>query len=171
MFVMTQLLGFIPSARTLWLLAGGGGLMTILAVLIPGAQGIALALTFGWYFVVLVLAGVDAWLSKADRVQVSRTAIGKLSIGRDNPVTLTIKSGQNRHKSPPFNYQIRDGVPQDLPGTPQLISGRLEPNTSKNTTYTVHPYRRGEYAWQGIYVRQLGEIGRASCRERVLMPV
>jgi uncharacterized protein (DUF58 family) len=167
MFVMTQLLGFIPSARTLWLLAGGGGLMTILAILIPGAQGIAIALTFGLYLVVLVLAGVDAWLSRADRVQVSRATIGKLSIGRDNPVTLTISAGQVGGKARQFNYQIRDGVPQDLPGTPELIAGVQSTGTIGSIGYTVHPYRRGEYDWQGIYVRQLSRWGLAWQQWRV----
>jgi uncharacterized protein (DUF58 family) len=167
MFVMTQLLGFIPSARTLWLVAGGGGLTTILAVLIPGVQGIAIALTFAWYLVVLALAGVDAWLSKADRVQVSRSPIGKLSIGRDNPVTLTVQAGQASGKIRQFNYQIRDGVPQDLPGTPELIAGVQSTGTIGTSSYTVHPYRRGEYEWQGIYVRQLSRWGLAWQQWRV----
>jgi uncharacterized protein (DUF58 family) len=166
---MSQIFGFIPSARTLWLLGGGGLVSTMIAVFMPAPQGMVIAtlLTFSWYVAILILASIDAARVKAERVQVSRLELGKLSIGRNNPVTLTIKSGQNRHKSPPFNYQIRDGVPPDLPGTPQLISGRLEPNTSKTTTYTVHPYRRGEYQWSGIYVRQLGGWGLAWHQWRV----
>ncbi|WP_309742083.1 DUF58 domain-containing protein, partial [Chamaesiphon sp. OTE_20_metabat_361] len=164
---MTQLLGFIPSARTLWLLAGGGGLTMVLAVLIPGAQGIAIALTFAWYIGILVLAGVDAWLSRADRVQVSRSPIGKLSIGRDNPVSLTVQAVSVPGKVRQFNYQIRDGVPQDLPGTPELIAGVQNTGTSDTIAYTVHPYRRGEYDWQGIYVRQLSRWGLAWQQWRV----
>jgi uncharacterized protein (DUF58 family) len=166
---MSQIFGFIPSARTLWLLGGGGLVSTTIAVFMPPTQGIAIAalLTFGWYVAILILASIDASRVTADRVQVSRSELGKLSIGRDNPVTLTIKAGQNRRKSPPINYQIRDGLPPDLPGTPELISGRLEAHESQTTTYTVHPYRRGEYAWQGIYVRQLGGWGLAWQQWRV----
>jgi uncharacterized protein (DUF58 family) len=164
---MNQFIGFIPSARTLWLLAGGGIFTIILASLMPAQQDIAIVLTFAWYLIVLILAGIDAWRSKAERVQVSRGQLGKLSIGRDNPVTLTIQAGQNRDRSRQFKYQIRDGVPQDLPGTPELISGVQTTGTSDTITYTVHPYRRGEYEWQGIYVRQLSGWGLAWQQWRV----
>jgi uncharacterized protein (DUF58 family) len=158
---MTQFIGFTPSARTLLLLAVGGVFTTMLATLIPAQRGIAIGLTFVWYFIILILAGIDAWWSKADRVQVSRSQLGKLSIGRDNPVTLTIQSGQNSGKPRQINYQIRDGVPQDLPGSPETITGVQTTATSETIAYTVHPYRRGEYEWQGIQVRQLGRWGLA----------
>jgi uncharacterized protein (DUF58 family) len=164
---MIQLIGFIPSARTLWLLAGGGLFSTILAVLIPTAGGVSILLTFAWYLIVLLLAGIDAGQSKSDRVQVSREQLGKLSIGRDNPVKLTIQAAQNPGKARQFHYQIRDGVPQDLPGTPELISGRLPTANSQTMTYTVHPYQRGEYEWQGIQVRQLSKWGLAWHQWRV----
>ena len=165
---MAQIFGFIPSAKTLWLLAGGGLVSTLIAVLVPEQGiGIGLVLTFGWYSIVLILAGIDAWSSKGDRVQVSREELGKLSITRDNPVTLTIQAGKSGGKSRQFSYQIQDGVPQDLPGTPQLISGRLESGNIQTTTYTVHPYQRGEYAWQGIQVRQLSSWGLAWQQWRV----
>jgi uncharacterized protein (DUF58 family) len=162
-------MGFIPSARTLWLLSGWGLVSTILASLLPMPQGIggAVLLTIGFYLAILILAGIDAQGVKADRVEVSRSELGKLSIGRDNPVTLTIRSGQHRDKTRQFRYQIRDGVPQDLPSTPELISGSLVAGTSETTSYTVHPYRRGEYEWQGIYVRQLGAWGLAWQQWRV----
>jgi uncharacterized protein (DUF58 family) len=166
---MPQILRFIPSAKTLWLLAGGGLVSTIIAVLIPAPQGIGLAvlLTFGWYVIILALAVIDGVLGKVDRVQVSRAELGKLSIGRDNPVIITVQAGAGKSKSRQFNYQIRDGVPQDLPGSPELIVGRLEVGQSENLTYTVHPYCRGEYEWQGIHVRQLGKWGLAWQQWRV----
>ena len=166
---MNQILGFIPSAKTLWLLVGGGFVSTLIAVLVPAPLGIGLGvlLTLGWYVIILLLAGIDGVLGKADRVQVSRSELGKLSIGRDNPVTITVQAGTGKSKSRQFNYQLRDGVPQDLPGSPELISGLLEVGKSENHTYTVHPYRRGEYEWQGIYVRQLGRWGLAWQQWRV----
>jgi uncharacterized protein (DUF58 family) len=166
---MNQIIGFIPSAQTLWLLAGGGLFTTLFAIFIPIPQriGIAIVMTLAWYLAILLLAGIDAWLSKADRVAVSRDRLGKLSIGRDNPVTLTIRSSQNSGKSQQFSYQICDGVPQDLAATPPLISGRLEKGHSHTASYTVHPYRRGEYEWQGIQVRQSSRWGLAWHQWRV----
>jgi uncharacterized protein (DUF58 family) len=166
---MNQILSFIPSAKTLWLLASGGFVSTIIAVLIPAPQGILLAIlvTFAWYFIILILAVIDAVRGKPDRVQVSREQLGKLSIGRDNPVKIRIQAGQTSGKSRQLIYQIRDGAPQDLPGMPELITGQLESGNSQTSTYTVHPYRRGEYEWQGIQVRQLGKWGLAWQQWRV----
>jgi uncharacterized protein (DUF58 family) len=166
---MQQILSFIPSAKTLWLLASGGFVTTVIAILIPAPQGIsiAIALTFIWYLLILILAGIDGGRNQADRLQVSREQLGKLSIGRDNPVSITIQAGQAGKKSRQFQYQIRDGAPQDLPGTPELITGRLESGKSQTSTYTVHPYHRGEYEWQGIQVRQLGAWGLAWQQWRV----
>jgi uncharacterized protein (DUF58 family) len=166
---MQQILSFIPSAKTLWLLASGGFVTTVIALLIPAPQGISIAitLTFVWYLLILILAGIDAGRNQSDRVRVSRAQLGKLSIGRDNPVTITIEAGQTGKKSRQFQYQIRDGSPQDLPGTPELIAGRLESGKSQTNTYTVHSYHRGEYEWQGIQVRQLGAWGLAWQQWRV----
>jgi uncharacterized protein (DUF58 family) len=166
---MKQILSFIPSAKTLWLLASGGFVTTIIAILIPAPQeiSISIVLTVIWYLVILILAVIDAGRNQADRIQVSREPLGKMSIGRDNPVTITIQAGQTSGKSRQFNYQIRDGAPQDLPGTPELIAGRLESGKSQTSTYTVHPYQRGEYEWQGIQVRQLGAWGLAWRQWRV----
>lgn len=166
---MPQFINFIPSGRTLWLLASGGLFSTIVAILIPAPQGIVIATisTFGWYFGILILASIDAWRGKSSRVNVSREQLGKLSIGRDNPVKLTIESPQCQRKGQQFSYQIRDGAPQDLAATPELISGSIEPGTNKSIAYTVHPYSRGEYDWQGIQVRQLSPWGLAWHQWRV----
>jgi uncharacterized protein (DUF58 family) len=167
---MNQILRFVPSAKTLWLLAGGGLVNTMIAVLIPAPLGISIALflTVVWYLIILVLAGVDAVSRQTDQIEVSRVPLGKLSIGRDNLVTINIKAEQVSGKqSRPAIYQIRDGVPQDLPGTPALIAGSLARGHSQTSTYTVHPYRRGEYEWQGIQVRQLGRWGLAWQQWRV----
>jgi uncharacterized protein (DUF58 family) len=164
---MNRIISFIPSARTLWLLASGGVVTTLLAILVPARLGIAIVLTFVWYFSLIIIAGIDAWRSKADRIEVSRELLGKLSIGRDNPVTLTISSPQAGGKTRQFSYQIRDGSPQDLAATPELIAGVSKTGTSETIAYTVHPYRRGEYEWQGIYVRQLSGWGLAWHQWRV----
>jgi uncharacterized protein (DUF58 family) len=166
---MTRFIGFIPSARTIWLLAVGGFAITMIAIFLPAPLGITLAifLTCGWYLLILGLAGIDAWRSKADRLQVTREQLGKLSIGRDNLVTLTVQSIASRGKSRQFSYQIRDGVPADLTVNNEPLSGQLAAGDTQTITYPVHPYRRGEYQWQGIAVRQLGAWGLAWQQWRV----
>ncbi|WP_310486529.1 DUF58 domain-containing protein [Chamaesiphon sp. VAR_69_metabat_338] len=166
---MTRFIGFIPSARTLWLLAGGGLAITIIAIFLPAPLGVTLAtvLTCAWYLLILGLAGIDAWRSKTDRIQVQREQLGKLSIGRDNLVTLTVQSIASSATSRQFSYQIRDGVPADLAVNNEPISGKLAGGDPQTITYPVHPYRRGEYQWQGIAVRQLGAWGLAWQQWRV----
>ncbi len=166
---MPQFVSFIPSGRTLWLLVGGGVVNTIVGILIPAPQGIFVAsvLTVGWYLTLLILAGIDAGRSQVDRVIVSREPLGKLSIGRDNSIVLTIAAAPSLNQARQFRYQIRDGVPQDLPATPELISGIVSPDNSQSIAYTVHPYSRGEYDWQGIHVRQLSRWGLAWQQWRV----
>jgi uncharacterized protein (DUF58 family) len=166
---MPQFLSFIPSGRTVWLLAGGGVVNTILAILIPAPLGIAVGtgLTFGWYLTILILAGIDAWRSKPERVIVSREQLGKLSIGRDNSVKLSIAAPPILDKARQFRYQIRDGVPPDLAAMPELISGMVNADNPQSIAYTVHPYSRGEYDWQGIQIRQLSRWGLAWQQWRV----
>lgn len=151
---MNRLIGFIPSARTLWLLAGGGIFWTLVAIVLPIDNRIALAIlgSLAWYAIVLSVAAIDAWRTQGDRISVTRQELGKLSIGRDNPVQITVNAPTGNRQ--PLRYQIRDGAPQDLPATPKLFAGTID-TERQDLTYTVHPYRRGEYAWQGIYVRQL----------------
>jgi uncharacterized protein (DUF58 family) len=166
---MTRFIGFIPSARTLWLLAGGGLFAPIVAIAIPAPLGItiAISITLAWYALILLLAGIDAARSKPDRIQVSREQLGKLSIGRDNLVMLTVQSIARSGKSRQLHYQIRDGLPADLAVTSEPIAGQLAAGATQTMTYPVHPYRRGEYQWQGIAVRQLSSWGLAWQQWRV----
>ncbi len=166
---MSQFIGFIPSGRTLWLLAGGGVVNMTIAMLIPAPQGIVIAatLTFAWYFAILILAAIDARRGRVDRIVVSREQLGKLSIGRDNSVKLTVQATTSPGKQQQFRYEIRDGVPQDLPPTPELIAGIISRSASQSIAYTVHPYSRGEYDWQAIQVRQLSPWGLAWQQWRV----
>jgi uncharacterized protein (DUF58 family) len=154
---IAQLWNWIPSSTFIALLIGGGMVATCLAVIIPGQAGLAAAigLTIIWYAVCLLLAIVDASRVTDSRIQVSREHLGKLSIGRDNPVKLVVQSAVGQKNLPPSSYQIRDFSPANLPGTPPLIAAQIPANSRQEHTYTVHPQQRGEYDWQGIQVRQL----------------
>jgi uncharacterized protein (DUF58 family) len=154
---IAQLWNWIPSSTLIALLIGGGLVATLVAVIIPGQAGLAAAigLTIIWYVICLLLAIVDASRVTNRRVQVSREHLGKLSIGRDNPVKLIVQSAAGQKNLPPSSYQIRDFSPANLPGTPPLITAQIPANSRQEHTYTVHPQQRGEYDWQGIQVRQL----------------
>jgi hypothetical protein len=87
----------IPSRRVYGLLllgtAVGLGLATVGSDLInPRFLGFSILLTLGFDAVVLGLMGLDGLTGKAHRVAVTRDRLERLSIGRENPVRLTVRS-------------------------------------------------------------------------------
>ena len=89
-------------------------------------------------------------------VQIARQVPPRLSIGRDNPIVLSVKSG-NR----PAQLQICDYYPAGFGVSTAALSTFLPANSSQELTYTVHPTQRGEFQWGDIQVRQLGAWGLA----------
>jgi uncharacterized protein (DUF58 family) len=156
---INQLWTWIPSGRLVSLLAIGGLIATLFAALLPNQIGLALLATLVWYVLLTLLAIVDATRVGNQQIQVSREKLGKLSIGRDNPIKIFVKATSGQKSQQKFSYQIRDFAPTNLPGNPNKITGQIAINGQKEHTYTVHPYQRGEYDWQGIQVRQLSPWG------------
>jgi uncharacterized protein (DUF58 family) len=164
---LNQLWSWIPSGRLVGLLLIGGLAATLFASLVPGGIGLALVGTLAGYILLLLLAIIDASRVAKYQIQVSREKLGKLSIGRDNPVKLLVKAGVGRGQYQKFSYQIRDFSPASMPGSPNTVEGKIPANSQQEHTYTVHPYQRGEYDWQGIQVRQLSPWGLAWQQWRV----
>jgi uncharacterized protein (DUF58 family) len=117
----------------------------------------AIALTLGFDGVVLLLAFLDGQWVKPVRVKVSRSLPSRLSIGRDNPVELTVQAGNS-----PAIVQIRDDYPQAFSASVSTLNLTLPiAQHTETLTYTVFPSERGEYAWGDLSVRQLGAWGLA----------
>jgi uncharacterized protein (DUF58 family) len=152
---INQLWTWIPSGRLVGLLAIGGLIATLFAALLPSQIGLALLGTLVWYVLLILLAIIDATQVGNQQIQVSREKLGKLSIGRDNPIKIFVKAPSGQKKQQKYSYQIRDFAPTNLPGNPNTIEGQIATNDQQEHTYIVHPYQRGEYDWQGIQVRQL----------------
>ena len=156
----------IPAQRLYLLLILGLGIAPLIAI--GSNPSISLLLTFLFDSIILSLGFWDAWRVKAGRVQVHPPSLSKLSIGRDNPINLTVDSGQEKAQ-----IAIRDGYPTDFTVSIPMLEATLAPHSSQQLTYTIHPQQRGEYQWQDIQVRQLGRWGLAwhdwkiSAREKV----
>jgi uncharacterized protein (DUF58 family) len=151
----------IPSRRVYQLLllgtAIGLGFATIGSDAInPQFLGLSILLTLGVDAAVLLLAVMDARRVKAGRAVVDREHSDRLSIGRDNPVQLTVKTGYR-----PAVLQIRDFYPPAFSTSSQLLKLSLPAHSSETLTYNVRPSKRGEYTWGDIQVRQLGAWGLA----------
>jgi len=149
----------IPSRRVYQLLLLGTA-MGLIATLIGGDAinpmllSTAIVSTLAWDGVVLLLAWWDSRQVKDHRVEVIRHCPLRLSIGRENPVQLTVSTTDR-----PAVLQIRDDYPEAFTTNPVSLELAIAANSKQELTYTVFPAQRGEYAWGDIQVRQLGAWG------------
>lgn len=144
----------IPSGRVYLLLVLGIAIAFTLATVSTISLAIIATLIFDG--IVLALMVIDGLRGRRDRVEVTRYPLSRLSIGRDNPITLSVKSG-----SRPAIIQIRDYYPNDFQVSTPLLKASLSTNSSQELTYTVCPLQRGEFPWGDIQLRQLGVWGLA----------
>lgn len=150
----------VPSRRVYLLLIAGTAIALGIAAIDPwlpaSGQTVSLLFALGWDGLLLAAVLLDGWRSRSSRVQVAREIAAKLSIGRENPVKLTVQSGDR-----PAVFSIRDGYPEAIAASPEILQTSLPANQSETLTYTVFPTRRGEYQWTSIHIRQLGAWGLA----------
>ncbi|HIK53928.1 MAG TPA: DUF58 domain-containing protein [Synechococcales cyanobacterium M55_K2018_004] len=146
----------LPTPRLYLLLLLGTAIGFVLAWLGGTEEALhrAIALTLVYDLVLLLLAWLDGAQVRPYRVQVSRQPLQTLSIGRDNPIALTVKSGDR-----PAKLRIRDTYPATFVVTPAICLLVLPAHAQTDLIYTVFPKQRGEYAWGDIQVRQLGAWG------------
>ncbi len=144
----------IPSKRTYLLLLFGIAIALSTSILWNVQTSIVITLLFDG--IVLTLMVVDSIRAKPHRIHITRTLPPRLSIGRDNPVVLTIKS-----KNCPVKIQICDRPPTEFWVPQPILSTSIASNTTTELTYTVSPLKRGEFDYGDIQVRQLGSWGLA----------
>jgi len=148
-----------PTLRLYGLLALGGVVATLLSALAPSDTVFSPALEVMLFFdgVVLVTMLLDgAQVNGQYRAVVRREKLPRLSIGRDNPVTLRVAALRS-----PAVLQIYDRYPPEFDDIPMPLSLTCPAKTRQTVTYSVLPKERGEYAWGDIQVRQQGPWGLA----------
>lgn len=145
----------VPSRRAYLLLVLGMAIAIALADI--WSVSVAIIATLLFDVAVLGLMFADGLRSRKQRVAISRNPLGRLSIGRENPVSILVQSG-NR----PAQIKICDYYPSDfwVPGE-GTHQASLPANSTKELTYTVCPLQRGEFSWGDIQVRQLSPWGLA----------
>ncbi len=149
----------IPAARTYFLLFLG----LLLGVGIANFSSVnsGLLLTALFDCLIISLALVDKIRNKPDRIQITRLPVGKLSIARDNLVTLAIATGQKPAKLGIYDHYPREFTTQENHQAKLPLELDLPKDSQQEISYTVYPQRRGEFLWGGIQVRQLGAWGLA----------
>lgn len=144
----------LPSRRCYVLLAVGGVSAALLDVVIN--RQVSLNFLRIYNFALLVTTVIDASQVKTNGISVKRGEIGKLSVGQDNPIQLSITSSKAKAIA-----RIRDAFPNKFAVDQDTISINLPANSTSKQTYLIHPDSRGEYEWGNIQVRQLGKLGLA----------
>lgn len=142
----------IPSRRCYVLLGIGGVSAALLDTLFN--RQISFGFLWSYNFILAIATIADAAGVKANAIEVTRTEINRLSVGRDNPIELKIRSPGKAIA------RIKDAYPQ-FKVDRDTIEINLPANITNEQTYTIHPDSRGEYEWGDIQVRQLGHLGLA----------
>lgn len=142
----------IPSKLVYGLFGVGIAIAILLAVLF--SPTIAILGTLGFDAILLLVALVEGQRVRGRRVEVTRDVPEKLSIGRDNPVVLWVRSGPH-----PAQIAIADAYPIAFPASHRTLRLSLPPNATERLSYTIKPDKRGEYHWGDIQVRQLSPWG------------
>lgn len=144
----------VPTKRTYGLLIAGGALATLIAAFSRETNAIASTLTLLLCFdgAILLAMLFDGFRAKKQRVEISRVPLQRLSIGRDNPIELDIKS------KTATDLLIYDGYPTAFAGPEMPLRAQLLTDGTQTLTYTVNPKHRGDYGWGDIEVRQRGPL-------------
>ena len=139
--------------RSYLLLGLGFPLAFSLAIFLNNQTSILITTIYD--LLILLLTLLDGSRIKKNRVTITRKPLTRLSVGRDNIVSLQVKSQQ------PATIEIKDDYPQQFPVDISTIQTNIAANSTKDLSYTIHPVSRGEYQWGDIYIRQLGNWGLA----------
>jgi uncharacterized protein (DUF58 family) len=137
----------IPTLRVYGLLGAGLAIALVLSLLGLPLLGLAIGL-LGFDAIVLAVAFWDS--RRVERAIVEQLPIARLSIGRDNPIAIQVRSGLQ-----PAELQLRAGHPEDFMASLPLLQTRLPSHSSQELSYSVNPPRRGEFTWNKLAVRQL----------------
>lgn len=109
------------------------------------------------YLTVLVLyAGVDMLiLPGAGQVEVVRSVPGRLSLGKDESVRVSITNNSLR----PLTVWVAEDVPEHMEAEPRTRRCDVPAGETRSVDYSLSADRRGEYALPGLDVRVLPRRG------------
>ena len=150
-------MAIVPTRKTYGLLVGGGAIATLLTNFSNAPDRLTVALIALLLFdgAVLVAMFWDGLQTRARRATVQRDAVHRLSIGRNNPISLKCKV-QNQTR-----LRLYDNYPVDFDGTQMPLDITIPGAGTETLSYTINPRQRGEYTWGDIQIQQRGPLGLA----------
>ena len=114
----------IPSRLVYLLLLLGIALSVIFAIIFD--PGVSIIITLLFDIAVLALTFWDSWQAKANIVTVTRSELQRLSLGRDNPVILSVQSGKQAAK-----IRLSDAYPLDFQVSKSRLEASIAPNSNR----------------------------------------
>lgn len=171
----------IPTQRTYGLLIAGGLVATLLSNFVPESNRVSVALLTLFCFdgSVLVATLWDSWQVGKQRVTIARAPLQRLSIGRENPIELTLSARKAADVLIYDRYPTAFEGPEmplrailSTPGsttesTADSTEGTVAGKGEETLTYRVKPMKRGDYAWGDLEVRQRGPLKLAWSQWRI----
>ncbi|MBI5953195.1 MAG: DUF58 domain-containing protein [Chloroflexi bacterium] len=110
---------------------------------------------WGYAALVLLLYYLDWRLAgSVERFEMTRTHDTKLSLGVDNPVTVSVRNRSRRGTS----FTVRDEAPEQFKIETRTLDGKVLPMETWQGTYHLQPLRRGDYQFGDITLRWLGPL-------------
>jgi uncharacterized protein (DUF58 family) len=152
----------VVPTRRLVVLAFAATMIATLAGFVAGVDPAWVALDG----LVLVMAGVDALAARGRRFEIERKAAQIFSVGRANPVTLTLHNKSNRVlrgtvTDDPLEEATADGLPGHF---------EIPPHASAVLRYEITPTRRGKRKLGAVTVRYALPLGVLVRQERIELP-
>lgn len=135
------------------------GLLFLLPVALLLALGAWLPImpAFAGMYLVFALAlfGLD-WRLAGDavRFRLARRHEPRLSLGSDNPITLSLYNPDPR----PLAFAVRDEAPDEFQIETRTLAGSASARSGWQATYHVRPLRRGDYRFGDLNLRWLGPL-------------
>lgn len=150
-------MAIIPTGRTYGLLLGGGVVATLLTNFFGSPSRLTVALLALLLFDSAVLAVMvwDGFRVKSRRATIMRDPLHRLSIGRDNPISL------HGDSSSAVRLRLFDNYPTEFDGTPMPLELALSGQEPETFSFTVNPKRRGDYPWGDLQIQQCSPLGLA----------
>lgn len=128
----------------------------VLATWAPALQWVAL----GYALLAALLIALDWRLAgSAAQFEAERAHDSRLSLGAENPVTLTVRRRPGQEGGAARPLWVRDEPPEAFLIERRILEGELPAHGSWQGGYHVRPLRRGDYAFGDINLRWQGPLG------------
>ncbi|MDJ0601326.1 MAG: DUF58 domain-containing protein [Crocosphaera sp.] len=137
----------LPAKRLYFILITALLVATLVALFNVQISLILLVLFDITFLTVMVIDGNKV---KNHRVKVIRHPLQKLSIGRENKVTLSVTTNYK-----PATVLIKDNYPQEFSVSVPILATSMTDQSHQDLHYTIYPDQRGEFYWGDIRIRQL----------------